>query len=44
MVVADYFHIPNWLSLIIILVILAVTIAASLFATRKQGLAADVAK
>jgi tellurite resistance protein TerC len=35
MITADYFHIPNWLSLLIIAFILAVTICASLIATRK---------
>jgi tellurite resistance protein TerC len=43
MVVADYLRIPTWLSLIIILAILAVTITASLIAT-QPGRAADAAK
>lgn len=37
MIVADYFHIPNWLSLVIIITILNGTITASLLATRNQG-------
>ena len=43
MITADYFHIPNWLSLLIIAFILAVTICASLIATRNT-VAADPVK
>ncbi|MEP6698942.1 MAG: TerC family protein [Verrucomicrobiota bacterium] len=35
MIVAHYLPIPNWLSLVIIVVVLAVTITASMLATRK---------
>lgn len=36
MIIADYFPIPNWLSLVIILFVLLVTISASLIATRNR--------
>ncbi len=39
MIVADFFPLPNGLSLIIIVLVLAITITASMIATRKQGAA-----
>jgi TerC family integral membrane protein len=39
MIIADYFPIPNWLSLCIILFVLMVTISASLIATRNGKVA-----
>jgi tellurite resistance protein TerC len=36
MIIADYFPLPNWLSLCIILFVLMVTISASLIATRNR--------
>jgi tellurite resistance protein TerC len=36
MIVADYVHLPNWLSLVIIVTVLLVTISASLTATKGQ--------
>jgi tellurite resistance protein TerC len=41
MIVADYLHIPNWASLLVIVVVLAVTITASMIKTRNQAPAAD---
>ncbi|MEP6686108.1 MAG: TerC family protein [Verrucomicrobiota bacterium] len=35
MIVADFFHIPNWISLAVIVVVLAITISLSMAATRK---------
>lgn len=37
MIIADFYHIPNWLSLVVILLILAVTISASLYATKDES-------
>ena len=36
MIVADYFPIPNWISLAVIVVLLAITITASMRATKKM--------
>ncbi|MEP6936780.1 MAG: TerC family protein [Chthoniobacterales bacterium] len=38
MIAADWVHLPNWMSLGLITVILAITIVASLIATRNQAL------
>jgi tellurite resistance protein TerC len=43
MIVADYFSLPTWLSLLIILLVLAVTIGVSLVATHRRN-AADTRK
>ena len=40
MIVADVFNIPNWISLAIIVLVLAITISASMLATRRQARAA----
>lgn len=37
MILAKQFSIPNWISLIIIIVVLAITITVSMFATRRQN-------
>lgn len=37
MIIGDYLAIPNWLSLLVILSVLTVTIAVSLVATHKKG-------
>jgi tellurite resistance protein TerC len=39
MIVADYLPIPNWISLAVIVVVLAITITVSMRATRKRVLA-----
>jgi tellurite resistance protein TerC len=39
MIVADYFPVPNWLSLVIIVTVLVVTISASLAATHNRNAA-----
>ena len=39
MIVADYLPIPNWISLAVIVVVLAITITVSMRATRKQVMA-----
>jgi TerC family integral membrane protein len=36
MITSNWFHIPNWLSLVVILVVLVVTILVSVLATRDQ--------
>jgi tellurite resistance protein TerC len=36
MIIADHFPVPNWLSLVIIVTVLVVTISASLIATHKR--------
>jgi hypothetical protein len=36
MIFADMFHIPNWASLAFIVLVLGITIYASMRATRKQ--------
>ncbi len=36
MIIADFVHLPNGLSLVVIVLILAVTITISMIATRKQ--------
>jgi tellurite resistance protein TerC len=36
MIVADFFHIPNWISLAVIIVVLGITISLSMAATRKD--------
>jgi tellurite resistance protein TerC len=41
MIVADHFPIPNWISLVVIIVILAITITVSMLATRRQARNAD---
>ena len=41
MLLLDVYHIPTWLSLLVIAVILAVTIWASLRADRREGMAAS---
>ena len=41
MILAKQLHIPNWLSLIVIIVILAITITVSMLATRRQTRNAD---
>jgi tellurite resistance protein TerC len=41
MIVADHFPIPNWISLVVIIVILAITITVSMLATRRQAQNAD---
>ena len=37
MIAARWFHLPNWLSLLVIATILAITICISVFATRNQA-------
>ena len=37
MILADVIHIPNWLSLLFIVLVLAVTISASMIATRREA-------
>ena len=37
MILADVFHIPNWVSLAIIILVLLVTISASMIATKRQA-------
>jgi hypothetical protein len=37
MIVADYFPLPNGLSLLVIVLVLAVTITASMIATKKRA-------
>jgi tellurite resistance protein TerC len=37
MIVAKQFPIPNWISLIIVIVVLGITITVSMFATRRQN-------
>jgi tellurite resistance protein TerC len=39
MILADYFHLPTGISLVVIVVILAITIAASMIVTRKRAAA-----
>jgi tellurite resistance protein TerC len=41
MIVADHFPIPNWISLVVIIIILAITITVSMLATRRQARKAD---
>jgi TerC family integral membrane protein len=41
MIVADHFPIPNWISLVVIIIILAITITVSMLATRRQARNAD---
>ena len=41
MIVADHFPIRNWISLVVIIVILAITITVSMLATRRQARNAD---
>ena len=36
MIAADIFHVPNWISLLVIVVVLTVTIFLSMRATRRQ--------
>ncbi len=37
MIVADYFSLPTWLSLVVILLVLGVTIGVSMVATRRRN-------
>jgi tellurite resistance protein TerC len=39
MILADYFHLPTGISLVVIVVILAITITASVIVTRKRAAA-----
>jgi tellurite resistance protein TerC len=41
MILADHFPIPNWISLVVIIIILGITITVSMLATRRQARIAD---
>jgi tellurite resistance protein TerC len=42
MIVADFVHVPNWISLAVIVIVLAITISFSMAATRKNQIAEKV--